>query len=162
MFCAGDKFMNTRLGNNNPYNQDNETNWLNWDLFQQNHDMFRFFKHMIAFRKNHPSLGRSRFWREDIRWYGMGPEVDGSYHSHTLAYCLHGASENDQDIYVMINAYWQDQEFTIQEGTFDEWHRVVDTNLNSPDDILAAGDEEVLQSMAYTVKARSVVVLIHT
>ena len=162
MFCAGDEFMNSQLGNNNPYNQDNETGWLNWDLLQQNQVMFRFFKHMIAFRKNHPSLGRSRFWREDIHWYGVGLEVDGSYHSHTLAYCLHGASENDQDIYVMINAYWRDQEFTIQEGTFDEWHRVVDTNLNSPDDILAAGDEEVLQSLAYTVKARSVVVLIHT
>lgn len=31
MFC-GDEFMNTQKGNNNPYNQDNETTWLNWDL----------------------------------------------------------------------------------------------------------------------------------
>jgi isoamylase len=66
MFCAGDEFMNTQGGNNNPYNQDNETAWLNWDLLQKNQDIIRLFIRMIAFRKTHPSLGRSRFWREDI------------------------------------------------------------------------------------------------
>jgi len=29
MFRAGDEFMNTQQGNNNPYNQDNEITWLN-------------------------------------------------------------------------------------------------------------------------------------
>ena len=162
MFCAGDEFMSTQRGNNNPYNQDNETTWLDWELLQKNQDVFRFFKHMIAFRKDHPSLGRSRFWREDIHWYGMGPEVDSAYHSHSLAYCLHGASQGDQDIYVMINAYWQDLEFTIQEDAFEEWQRVADTSLESPNDILAPGHEEPLQSLAYTAKARSVVILIRS
>ena len=90
--------MNTQRGNNNPYNQDNDTTWLNWDLLQENQDIFRFFKRMIAFRKAHPSLVRSRFWREDIHWYGVGPEVYSAYHSHTLAFSLHGASQGDQDI----------------------------------------------------------------
>ncbi len=160
MFCAGDEFMNTQQGNNNPYNQDNEISWLNWDLQQQNRDIFRFFKQMIAFRKAHPSLGRSRFWREDVHWYGVGPEVDASYHSRTLAYSLHGASQGDQDIYVMINAYWQDLPFTIQEGRADEWQRVVDSSRESPDDIVEPGNEQHLQSLNYSVKARSVVVLI--
>jgi pullulanase/glycogen debranching enzyme len=44
---------NTQRGNNNPWNQDNETTWLDWDLLQKNSDMFRFFKGMIAFRKAH-------------------------------------------------------------------------------------------------------------
>ena len=30
MFRAGDEFLNTQYGNNNPYNQDNETGWLDW------------------------------------------------------------------------------------------------------------------------------------
>jgi len=162
MFCAGDEFMNTQRGNNNPYNQDNETSWLDWDKLQENQDIFRFFKHMIAFRKAHPSIGRSRFWRKDIRWHGIGPNVDEAYHSHTLAYCLHGASQGDQDIYVMINAYWQDLAFTIQEGTFDEWRRVADTSLESPHDIVEPGNEEALQNLHYTVRARSVVVLIRS
>ncbi len=162
MLSAGDEFMKTQEGNNNPYNQDNKTSWLDWDLLQKNQDIFRFFKHMIAFRKAHPSLGRSRFWREDVHWYGVGPEVDSAHHSHTLAYCLHGASQGDQDIYVMINAYWQDLLFTIQEGAFDEWRRVVDTSLESPADILNPGHEELLPSLLYSVKARSLVVLIRS
>jgi len=113
MFCAGDEFMNTQKGNNNPYNQDNETTWLDWDLLQKNQDIFRFFKKMIAFRKSHPSLGRSRFWRQDVSWYGVGPEVDQSDISHSLAFCLHGFSQQDHDLYVMINAYTEDLEFTI-------------------------------------------------
>ena len=71
---------------------------------------------MIAFRKSHPSLCRSRFWREDISWYGIGPTVDLSPDSHSLAFCLHGASQADDDIYVMINAYWEELRFQIQEG----------------------------------------------
>ena len=54
MFRAGDEFMNTQFGNNNPYNQDNETGWLDWDQLRTNADIFRFFKNMIAFRKAHP------------------------------------------------------------------------------------------------------------
>jgi glycogen operon protein len=71
MFRAGDEFLNTQFGNNNPYNQDNETSWLDWSQLEANQDIFRFFKSMIAFRKAHPSLCRSRFWREDISWYGL-------------------------------------------------------------------------------------------
>ena len=82
MFCAGDEFMHTQGGNNNPYNQDNETTWLDWSLLDRNRDIFRFFRMMIAFRKAHPSIGRSRFWREDVRWYGMGRDVDWSDGSH--------------------------------------------------------------------------------
>ena len=30
MFVAGDEFARTQHGNNNPYNQDNETSWIDW------------------------------------------------------------------------------------------------------------------------------------
>jgi glycogen operon protein len=161
MFCAGDEFMNTQGGNNNPYNQDNETTWLDWDLLARNRDdMFRFFKRMIAFRKAHPSIGRGRFWREDIRWYGVGRDVDLSGNSHTLAYCLHGASERDRDLYVMINAYWETLTFALCEGAANEWSRAVDTSRDSPQDIVDAGREQPLTAGSYDVGPRSVVVLL--
>ncbi|HEX9870906.1 MAG TPA: isoamylase [Candidatus Tectomicrobia bacterium] len=159
MFRAGDEFMQTQGGNNNPYNQDNATSWLDWDRWRANEDIFRFFKGMIAFRKAHRSLSRSRFWREDIRWYGVGPTVDLSHPSHSLAFCLHGASQEDVDLYVMINAYWEDLSFTIQEGKGGPWQRVIDTSLDSPDDVCEPGAEVRLTSQTYVVKARSIVVL---
>lgn len=160
MFRAGDEFGQTQGGNNNPYNQDNATSWLDWERLRANQGLFRFFQRMIAFRKAHPSLSRSRFWREDVRWYGVGPAVDTSYHSHSLAFCLRGASQQDNDIYVMINAYSEDLAFTIQEGQAGQWRRVIDTSLDSPDDFCEPGAEVPLTSLTYGVKARSTVVFI--
>jgi isoamylase len=158
MFRAGDEFLHTQSGNNNPYNQDNETSWLDWSRLEANADIFRFFKCMIAFRKSHPSLCRSRFWREDVAWYGTGLTVDASADSHTLALCLHGASEQDDDLYVMINAYWQQLKFHIQEGISSEWKRIVDTSLPGPEDFSPEGRS--IESMEYLVEPRSIVVLL--
>jgi isoamylase len=151
--------MQTQGGNNNPYNQDNETSWLDWRRLDIHRDIFRFFKQMIAFRKAHRSLCRSRFWREDIRWHGVQASVDMSHDSHSLAFFLSGAAERDVDIYVMINGYWTDSTFTIQEGEARQWRRVIDTGLDGPEDFCEPGEEARLISQAYVVKARSIVVL---
>jgi isoamylase len=113
---------------------------------------------MIAFRKTHPSLCRSRFWREDVSWYGTGPSADLSEGSRSLAFCLHGASQGDDDIYVMINSYWEKLEFQIQEGAAQDWRRIVDTALPSPDDFSDHGLP--LESAKYGVAPRSIVVLL--
>jgi glycogen operon protein len=158
MFAAGDEFMRTQHGNNNPYNQDNDTSWIDWALLEKNGDVFRFFQYMIAFRKAHPSLCRSRFWRDDVFWYGAGNQVDQSPQSHQLAFYLRGESQHDTDLYVMINAAPQDMTFRIQHGAC-RWRRVVDTSLASPDDIVEPGNEVSLTTLEYLVKGRSVVVL---
>lgn len=160
MFRAGDEFLNTQSGNNNPYNQDNEISWLDWSKLETNRDMFRFIKGMIAFRKSHPSLCRSRFWREDVSWYGVGPTVDLSPDSHSLAFCLHGASQADDDIYVMINAYWQALQFQIQEGVPEEWLRIVDTSVSSPGDFSERGLP--IEQLTYRVAPRSIIVLVRS
>jgi isoamylase len=88
------------------------------------------------------------------------PAPDLSYDSHSLAYALHGASQADDDLYVMINAYWEDLDFHVQEGAAGQWLRVVDTSLDSPRDILDPGSERQLPSLHYRVAARSCVVLV--
>ena len=87
----------TGHGNSNPYKQDDATSWLAWDRLGANRDVFRFFKRMIAFRKAHRSRGRSRFWRDDVCWYGVGPAVDVASHSRSLAFYLDGASQEDPE-----------------------------------------------------------------
>jgi glycogen operon protein len=162
MFRAGDEFLQTQGGNGNPYNVDGPTTWLDWSRLRLHSGIFRFFRMMIALRKSHPSLGRSRFWRDDVKWYGIGSDVDWSYDSHSLAYCLHGASENDDDLYVMINDYWQPLTFTVQEEQAEEWIRVVDTYLDSPDDFVNPAAAPALSCPSYTVQPRSVVVLVRS
>jgi glycogen operon protein len=159
MFCAGDEFLNTQRGNNNPYNQDNETTWLDWNRLGQNRDMFRFFQRMIAFRKSRRMLGRSRFWRDDLRWYGAVGEPDLTHESRSIAWRLRGAQFDEGDLYVMINSRDQPLKFHIQEGRAKDWQRVVETNLPSPEDIAEPGSERLLVSLDYEVGPRSVVVL---
>jgi isoamylase len=162
MFRAGDEFMHTQQGNNNPYNQDNEVGWIDWSRLQPNADIRRFFKLMIAFRKAHPSLARSRFWRDEVRWYGTGPVPDLSFASHTIAFALHGASQLDDDVYVMVNGYWKDLEFEVQEGLAAYWQRIVDTSLDAPLDYLEPDNAEALTCLRYRVCARSIVILQRT
>jgi len=159
MFSAGDEFLHTQFGNNNPYNQDNETTWLNWDRLDEHRDLFRFFRLMIGLRKSHPSIARSRFWRDAIQWYGTGRQIDMSLESRRLAYCLHGAAQHDVDFYVMINAHWEDATFTIQEYQDGRWTRVVDTARESPHDICNPGEECAVREPRCRVQARSIVVL---
>jgi len=112
------------------------------------------------FRKAHPSLARSRFWREEVHWYGVGREPDLSFDSRSLAFALRGASQQDDDLYVMINAYWQELTFEIQEGAAREWRRVMDTSMESPRDFLEPGSETPLESLHYPVPGRSIVTLV--
>ena len=94
-----------------------------------------------------------------MRWYGIGPVPDLAYHSHSLAVCLHGASQGDTDLYIMINAYWKPLTFVIQEEHGNQWRRVVDTSRDSPHDILEPGDEQSVEASTCAVAARSIVVL---
>ncbi len=159
MIRAGDELLRTQRGNSNPYNQDSPLTWIDWTRKDRFADVFRFVRLLIAFRKAHPTLCRSRFWREDIRWYGPRSEPDLGYDSHTLAYLLRGASQRDVDLYVMINGSDQELPFLIQEPPAVRWRRVIDTGLPSPDDICPPESVAPLSNEAYTVKARSVVVL---
>jgi glycogen operon protein len=160
MFCAGDEFLNTQRGNNNPYNQDNETTWLDWSLLKKHGDIFRFFKRMISFRKSRRSIARGRFWRGDVRWHGTVGPVDFSPESRCVAYCLSGATFHEDDIYVMINAFWEPVQFCVQEGQPGDWKRAIDSSRPSPDDIAEPGCEEILDSLDYQVAPRSIAVLV--
>jgi isoamylase len=60
----------------------------------------------------------------------------------------------------MINAFWEDLMFVVQEGRADDWRRVVDTDLPEPLDFCEPGLEETLRSLDYNVKTRSVVILV--
>jgi glycogen operon protein len=97
-----------------------------------------------------------------VRWHGTGAWPDLETESRTLAFCLCGASQRDDDLYVMINASPEDSVFTIQDGSFKEWWRSIDTALDSPDDICEPCGDAALTSQEYRVRARSVVVLTRT
>ncbi len=159
MLRAGDEFLQTQGGNNNPYNQDNGTSWLNWALLEPNAEIFRFFRLMIGFRKAHPTLCRSRFWRDEVRWFGTGPAVDLSPQSRTLAVYLDGASQGDVDLYILINGSDRAQTFEIQVPRPGGWQRILDTGLETPDDFTEPPGEKHTAGTSYRLGPRTVAVL---
>jgi glycogen operon protein len=158
MLRAGDEFLNSQGGNSNPYNQDNPTSWIDWSGLERHPDVWRFFARMIAFRKAHPTLGRSRFWRGDVHWHGLGPQVDFSTGSRHFAFHLEGGAENDVDLYALVNMNDHALDFEIQESRGGAWTRVIDTALEGPADICEPGRETPLEQPIYRAGPRSVVV----
>jgi isoamylase len=175
MIYMGDEMFRTQAGNNNAYCHDSELAWIDWNLLEENADIFHFFQQMIRFRHAHPVL-RSRYTLRHTDYKGAG-YADISYHgtkawqpdwgggSRSLAWWLsgkHAQSASDDDVFVIANSYWDALVFELPKlpkGMY--WHLAVDTFRNSPEDILPQGDEPRLKAQGQiTAQARSLVVLL--
>ncbi|MGH7790188.1 MAG: glycogen debranching protein GlgX [Candidatus Binatia bacterium] len=172
MLLAGDEFGRSQRGNNNAYCQDNEISWLDWTRLEQERDMFRFTKLLIAFRRDHHVLRHDDFLtgtpdgphaRPDVMWHGVELDrPDFGPQSRSLAMHLAGeyAETPDGDIYLAANA-WQDElHFALpapHPGT--RWVKVIDTAESSPHDIAAPGSEPPVTGTHLRVQAHSCVVL---
>ncbi len=142
MFAMGDEFGRTQGGNNNAYNQDNETSWVDWERAAGFADLEQFVGKLLALRHRHPGLSQPDWWGEDVQWFGTAGPPDLGPHSRSLAWSV-------GDLYVMVNVWWEPLEFRVQ--TPGPWCRVVDTSL--------ADFDEVEVGERYTVGPRSVIVL---
>ncbi len=169
MILAGDEFGRTQQGNNNAYCQDSELSWIDWNLTQRNADLLRFFRLLIQFRKDYPVLAHGfadhqGFDPATVIWHGVKPETpDRSIGSRTLAVQISDSSmDSRQDIYIVANAYWRTLRFRLPAlDNSRRWHRVIDTTLDSPNDISESGESPVIDKQSsYRVGARSVTVLL--
>lgn len=168
MIYAGDEMCNSQKGNNNPYCLDNEISWTNWNTNSMAKEILAFTKMLIAFRKKHKVLHLSEETRQmDYKSYGL---PDMSYHgtkawyadfSHfnrhfSVMYCgkyaLVDGKEEEQDIYIAYNMYWEKQQFGVPSArNKKKWHVVFSTdNGENPENI----------ERIYHVPGRSVSVLV--
>jgi glycogen operon protein len=165
LLLAGDEVLRSQQGNNNAWCQDNALGWFDWDLVERNSDMLRFVKTMIALRKRHPSLRRSRFLRgqpveplmiPDIQWHGtrLGMPPWQSPEARYLAFTLAPRTETETALHVLINMECVPLRFQLPSLPGRRWTLVIDT---------AAGDagrpgESVCYDSGFDVAARSIVV----
>ena len=78
--------------------------------------------------------------------------------SRHFAFMLSGGSENDVDLYVLVNMNERALDFEIQEGRGGDWACVIDTGRESPDDICEPGAEKPVDGRRYRAGPHSVVV----
>jgi glycogen operon protein len=149
MAAMGDEFGRTQRGNNNAYNQDNETSWVDWRRRERFADLERFVGLLLAVRHRHPILSQEDWWGDAVHWFGTAGPADTGPTSRSLAWHV-------GDLYVIANAYWEPLTFTVQASG--RWLRIVDTALPPPDDIVEP-DSAPAAGPHYAVAARSVVIL---
>lgn len=93
MLLMGDEYGNTRKGNNNPYVQDNDINWFQWNFLEKNENIFLFWKKLLSFRQNYPLFQKTTFFSpQDITWHGTtGDPPNWESSSRFVACTLHGS-----------------------------------------------------------------------
>jgi glycogen operon protein len=173
MVLMGDEVGRTQRGNNNTYCHDNEFNWFDWTLLEKNADLFRFAKHVIAFRHVHPVLrspehpGRPHTQTcrcADLTWHGT-QAWHADWSGRALAFMLCGRYAKggaDDQVFVALNAHWDALQFELpQPPNGWTWRIFANTGMPPPQDIFEPGREPVLQDQgSMLVGPRSVVVLV--
>jgi isoamylase len=148
MLTAGDEVLRTQRGNNNAYCQDNDVSWLDWSFAPAARAMLRFTRELIALRKRHPSLRRTRFLNgqstnrsAEIHWYGetLGAPDWQDQRACVLCFTLPGTAPQEPALHVMINMAPGMRKLPLPDVAERSWRRIADTTLAAPDDIVPAG-----------------------
>ncbi len=170
MILAGDEVLRSQRGNNNAWCQDNEISWFDWRLTEQNGDMLRFVREMIALRQRHPTLRRLHFLTgdtepargmPDIRWHGarLDEAPWETPDARLLRYTLAGCEAGEEDLHVILNMAESERRLALPEITGRCWHLAVDTALAPPGDVVPRQAQRPRHAGHYTAAGRSVVVL---
>jgi len=160
MISGGDEIGRTQHGNNNAYAQDNEISWYNWDLDDRRRSLLDFTRRLIAFRQEHPTLHRRKFFKgreikgthvKDIMWFNpSGDEMtEEEWHdpeTRAVAIRLDGREIGEVDgfgtpivddhLLIILNASPDTVRFRVPETLrTGDWHVRIDTCEALPPDI---------------------------
>jgi len=158
----GDEFGHSQKGNNNPYNQDNAVNWINWKLSAQGKDLLEYTRKLIAFRKkgqsllsrNHPVslMDTMGCGYPDVSYHGEHPwQADlSAYQSYAgiLYYGEYGAGDKDS-YYIIYNLHWDNHEFDLPKLK----------NGSAWQQVLFTGSEKLEMGESISMPGRSILIL---
>ncbi len=168
MLWMGDEMGHTRRGNNNPWCQDNELNWLDWSGRETHADLLRFVRLLVRLAAGCDLLQQDRWWTVagadrdgDVSWHGTEPgRPDWRPASRRLALTI-GGDAADRRLHLMLNAADASARFTAPPPRQGQaWHLAVDTAAPSPADIHEAGTAPRLADGVCDVASHGVVVLV--
>jgi glycogen operon protein len=169
MLLMGDEVRRTQQGNNNAYCQDNETSWFDWSLLQKHAGLLRFVQLLNARRlmrdagpEEQPLCLHELLKEAKVSWHGVKlNQPDWSAHSHSLV--LNAEIPKDGLVlHLILNAYSEALEFELPpagKNGQEQWHRWLDTALESPDDIVDWREAASVTGSAYRAGAHSVAAL---
>jgi isoamylase len=130
LILGGDELGRTQGGNNNAYCQDNATSWFDWE--HADGELLEFTTGLVALRRAHPALRRRRYLTGatpgEVGWFtpaGAGMTDDDWRDPGARAVAMlvdgsaapdrdpDGAPMLDEDLLVLVNAWWGSLPFTL-------------------------------------------------
>ncbi len=158
MINGGDEFLRTQKGNNNPYCQDNEISWFNWEFIEKNREIFGFFKEIIKLRKSLSSFFDRNFYKEhkdkkdiDIIWFG--PEKNPpDWKGKNLAIGVLLKNIEQQKIIILFNSNNINVSFDLPIGK-NIWQKIIDTNMIQSSKMKTGKKKKII------IKEKSIIVL---
>ena len=156
MLLGGDEIGRTQRGSNNAYCQDNDINWVNWELEPWQLDLKASVARLIELRKAHRVLRPSRFYdgvdddprdqlyRADSAWFqANGEHEDDDWwedpKTRVVQFMRSLSDVSEADALVIINGSREAAQVTIPNDEGAPWQLVWDSALETPDEI-PAGD----------------------
>ncbi len=148
MLAAGDEIGHTQGGNNNPYCQDNETTWLDWDGADL--ELLAFTRRLLALRREAQPFGNAwydgladRDGRHDLTWLRRDGAALHSHEWHDrddrVLGCLIGRpGAASAPLLLLFNPQAVAHRFELPPGA---WRRLLDSSepdgLGKPDEAAA-------------------------
>ncbi len=166
MFVAGDERLRTQHGNNNAYCQDNAIGWLDWSTTNEQDEMCRFTREMIALRQRHVSLRRRDFIAANhadtptLHWFAdtlQAPNWDDRK-ARILSFQLAGNEPGESALCVFINMSGRARVLPLPAAEHGYWKRLVDTAMSSPEDILPVSEAPEVSDSSYMLASFAVAV----
>ncbi len=176
MIQGGDELLRTQAGNNNAYNLDDSSMWLDWSLATTNAPFVTWTTSLFGFRAAHTALRPATFWTgtdhdgnglADVAFFdNTGAVASSAYLSNTanhfLAWRIDGTEAAPADaarsIYVAWNGWTAAITATVPAaGSTTGWYVVGDS---ASGDFAAPGQETALAGPTLPVAARSIAVLL--
>ena len=169
MILAGDELLRTQQGNNNCYCQDNELSWFDWNLLEENQEMFCFTKGMIKLRKRHPCLMQRQFMSgakndisklPDVSWHGkqLNKPQWREQSSQVLACTLSRVDPDEEDLHLMFNMSDESLNMELPKLKERTWHLAVDTARSISSGVIEPEQQKKITEESIQVSSHSVVV----
>ncbi len=157
MISAGDEFLRTQFGNNNPYAQDNVISYLAWDAIKpEDYKFANFVKTLIQLRHEMPIFKRRHFFDgqkvegtnyKDLSWYNeKGVEFTTSDWQNPSRKSLSLLAFDGKDfLYMIFNASSKKIEWKLPAlKKTKQWELLFDTSLSIKTDKIENADSMIV------------------
>jgi glycogen operon protein len=178
MLSGGSEIYRTQFGNNNAFNLDTVSNWLDWSQAAPQAALVNYTQQLMHFRSAHPSLRPATFFTgtdnngnglKDLTWLkNDASEVDQPYfddpNNHFLAYRIDGSEFGDSvtSLYIAYNGWIDPISTTLPVNLPGKsWFLVADSSAAAEPwgNIYPPGQEKLLPSAPCSVAGRSLLLL---